>query len=275
MAHPPRLKTKLNEAGPGPTPAQVQARQRADTERKDVHHAAAAPGNITPGHPLPAVQPKAALPTTQDTRTPVQSYLDDIAPAAIVGRMLKFNGKESKYVTSDDDAEVDEETIFAALCDQTLVGWMRFNGEGQPPDRIMGSLYDGFQMPPRESLGDTDPAQWELGLSGTPNDPWQHHVYLVLQNPETDELFTFVTSSITGRRAIGTLLKHYDRVRKTDAGFYPLIKLKIGGFNHRDERIGWVPVPVLAIAGRVPRSDMAAPDPGGNGSLPFNDDIPY
>jgi hypothetical protein len=84
-----------------------------------------------------------------------------------------------------------------------------------------------------------------------------------------------VTSSVTGRRAIGNLLRHYDRVRKTDAAFYPLIRLKVGGFNHRDERVGWVPTPVLAVIGRIPRADMASPDGGSSADADLNDKLPF
>jgi hypothetical protein len=137
----------------------------------------------------------------------------------------------------------------------------------------MGLLYSDFRMPPRDSLGDNDAAAWELGLDGKPADPFQHHVYLVLENAETHEMFTFVTSSQTGRRAIGNLLKHFDRVQKTDAGHYPLVKLKTGGFTHRDERVGWVPVPVITVVGRIPRTDVAQPQGGGSDEL--NDKLPF
>lgn len=87
-----------------------------------------------------------------------------------------------------------------------------------------------------------------------------------------------MSGSVTGRRAIGTLLRHYDRTRKTDAGFYPLVKLRVGGFNHRDERIGWVSTPVFAVVGRTPREDLsgsAKVGPAGNAQAEFNDAIPY
>lgn len=208
-----------------------------------------------------------------DTRTSVQAYLDEVAPASIVGRMLKFT-KDGTFVTADDAEQISDEIEFAALCDQTLIGWIRFNGQGEPPERHMGLLYDSFVMPARETLGHDDPSSWEIGLSGQPQDPWQHHVYLVLQNVGTQELFTFVTSSQTGRRAIGNLLRHYDRVRKTDAGFYPLVRLKTGGFQHRDERIGWVPTPVFAVVGRLPRADAVQPEAGAS-STDLNDEIPF
>jgi hypothetical protein len=109
-------------------------------------------------------------------------------------------------------------------------------------------------MPKRESLGDTDVTQWEPGLSGAPEDPWHHQVCLVLQNVATKELYTFASTSVTGRRAVGNLLKHYDRMQRTNAGEVPVVRLKSGGFNHRDDRIGWVPVPVFAVVGRALRN---------------------
>ena len=117
----------------------------------------------------------------------------------------------------------------------------------------MGLLYDGFNMPKREELGDLDQADWPAGLSGAPEDPWQHHIYLVLQHADTAELFTFATSSMTGRRAVGNLLRHYDRMRRTHPNELPVIKLKVGGFQHRDERIGWVSQPCVTRA-RSPAS---------------------
>jgi hypothetical protein len=154
-----------------------------------------------------------------------------------------------------------------------MIGRVKFNGEGMPPDRHMGLLYDGFVMPPREMLGDTDEAKWEIGLDGKPQDPWQHHVYLVLQNGSTGELFTFTTSSSTGRRAVGNPLRHYDRLQKTHSDQYPVVRLKTGGFQHRDERVGWVNVPVFAVVGRAPKESAAKPDSSIGTDL--NDAIPY
>jgi hypothetical protein len=232
-----------------PTVDQVVAQQKADAEKQKARIEA----NV------PAAPPKSTAVATPDNRTSVQRYLDEVAPASIVGRMIKFS-KDGKSVTPDDGEAVSEETDFIALCDQTLIGRVRFNDEGRPPDRVMGLLYDGFNMPPRDSLGDTDKSKWQLGLDGKPEDPWQHHVYLVLQRGDTDELFTYVTSSPTGRRAIGNLLRHYDRMTRTNPDTFPVVRLKVGGFQHRDERVGWVPTPVFAVVGRVPRESAARPD---------------
>src|SRR5262249_45742578 len=109
--------------------------------------------------------------------------------------------------------------------------------------------------PERCDLGDNDESQWPTGIDGsTPLDPWQHQICVVLQKRETGEFYTFVTSSVTGRRACGQLLRHYDRMRRTNPDEWPLIKLKTGGFAHRDERIGWVSTPAFAVVGRIRRT---------------------
>src|SRR5262249_2248497 len=156
-----------------------------------------------------------------------------------------------------------EAAEFIALCDETLVGWIKFNRDKDsdaPPERVMGLLYDGFVMPSRISLGDNDQAQWEPGLSAEPEDPWHHQICLVLQNAETNDWFTYATTSLTGRRAVGNLLKHFDRMRRAGTDELPVVRLKSGGFNHKDDRIGWVSVPVFAIVGRAPRASAAKPD---------------
>jgi hypothetical protein len=196
-----------------------------------------------------------------DGRDPVQKYLDEVAPAGIAGRLIKFS-KEGAFVTADDGEPVPEDAEFIALCDETWVGRVKFDREnsGAPPIRVGGLLRDGVVPPPRESLGDTDPAQWPLGLSGAPEDPWLHQMLIPLQNTATRELFTFGTTSQTGRRAVGNLLKHYDRMRRDGTNELPVVRLKSGGFNHRDDRIGWVHVPVFVICGRAPRDSAIKPD---------------
>jgi hypothetical protein len=203
----------------------------------------------------------------------VQKYLDEIAPASIVGRLIKFS-KEGKFVTTDDGEPVNEDAEFIALCDQTLVGWIKFDREGDtPPERVQGILYDGFVMPKRETLGDMNEAEWPLGLSGMPTDPWQHQMAMVLQHTGTNELYTFSTTSTTGRRAIANLLRHYERMQRADSNELPVVRLRAGGFNHRDQKIGWVSVPVFAIVGRAPRDSAVKPDTSLAADL--EDEIPF
>ena len=220
----------------------------------------------------PAAKPALPAEMPPDTRTLVQRYLDNVAPATIVGRQIKST-KEHVFATADDGEPVADDIDHIGLCDQTMIGLVRFNGEGNAPDYRMGPLYDGFVMPDRAALGDTDPSQWETGLDGKPADPWRHFIYLVLQRGDTGEMFTYTTSSVTGRRAVGNLLKHYDRMQRTHPDMYPVVRLKVGGFAHRDERVGWVQVPVFAVVGRQPKDSAAKPD--GSLQADMSDEIPF
>jgi hypothetical protein len=249
-----------------PTPEQIRAEQKRQAEK-------GTPALEIVSVPATVVTAGTAV-EAPDNRTSVQRYIDEIAPpGSIVGRLVRFS-KEGRFVTSDDDAPVDEKAEFIVLCDQTLVGWIRFHADGEtPPDRIMGILYDGFVLPPREKLGDLDPAKWPIGLSGKPEDVWKHQNCVVLQQAETRELFTFATTSETGRRAVGNLLRHYERMKKTNADELPVVRLRAGGFNHRDARIGWVPTPMFAVVGRAPRDSAVKPDTSVAGDM--NDQVPF
>jgi hypothetical protein len=243
-----------------PTPGQIAVEQRQQAEKEYAGRKAALPAKAT-------VDTAVTIP---DNRTPEQKYIDEIAPSSIAGKLIKFS-KEGEFVVAETDEELSADDDYIALCDETLIGWIRFRDDA-PPDRYQGLLYDNFIMPERRALGDNDPNEWPLGLNQQPADPWQHQVCLVLQSPKTQELFTFATSSQTGRRAVGNLLRHYDRMRRTDKDSYPVVRLKPSGFVHRDERVGWVPVPAFAVVGHTPKSSAAVPDTSLSADL--NDELP-
>jgi hypothetical protein len=272
-------KSTIAQGRQPPSPEQIIAEQKRRAAGGLKSRTAVAPTATTAATPPAETQVPATVTNggnavaVPDNRTSVQQYLDEVAPASIVGRLIKFT-KEGTFATADDGALIPETAEFIALCDETLVGWIKFNGEGEPPDRVMGLLYDGFVMPPRDTLSDTDESQWGTGLDGKPDDPWKHQQCLVLQNTETKELFTFSTMSITGRRAVGNLLRHYDRMNRLNALLeLPVIRLRAGGYNHRDDRVGWVPVPVFVVIGRAPRDSAAVPDTSVSNDM--NDQIPF
>ena len=201
----------------------------------------------------------------------LSAYLAEVAPATMVGRLIKF--KDGGYITVDDGEPVPEGSEFIVLADATVVGWIRFRGPGESLDRVMGLPFDGFVPPPRTSLGDLDKARWEIGLDGEPDDCWKHQMAIVLQNTATQELFTFSVLNVTGRRAVATLLQHYRRMKQTNPDELPVIRLSKGGYNHRDKRVGWVDVPNLIVIGRAPRDSAAKPDTSLAADL--DDEIPW
>jgi hypothetical protein len=266
----------------GKTPEEIIAQQKEDAAQqrrqqaeRSNRHANVPPAivDVMPPVSLPAkVTPTVPATNVVDTRTPHQRYLDEVAPTAIVGRLVKFS-KDGLFVTSDDDQPIDADTDFFALADEVQIGWIKYGQEeGDETQRVAGLFYDGFALPPRASLGDLDESEWPPGLSGTPEDPWKHFQNLVLERVDTRELFTFSTASKTGRRAVGNLLKHYDRLQRAHPGDVPIVKLRPGGFNHTDPRIGWVPTPMFCVVGHASRNAAATPDtsPGGD----MNDEIP-
>ena len=210
------------------------------------------------------------LTTGIDNTTYVSRYLDEVAPTTTAGRTVKFT-KDGIFATTDDGTPLSEDKTFVALCDETLVGWIKFNGPGEPPERKCGLLFNGFKMPLRSELGDTDPTGWEKGLSGQPQDPWLHQMCLVLQECDSGELYTFVSTSNTGRRAIANLLRTYERLRVKDE--VPLVKLKVSGFEHRDARVGWVKVPAFVVVGRTSRDSAFRSAPTAQEIL--DDAIPF
>jgi hypothetical protein len=134
-------------------------------------------------------------------------------------------------------------------------------------------VYKGFVMPKRESLGDLDPTQWPQGLSGQPSDPWQHQMSMVLQNTDTQALYTFSTSSQTGRRAVTNLMAHFNRMQTRDPDAYPVVRLKPSGFEHKDSRVGFVHTPSFVVVGRAPKNSAAKPDTSIEADM--NDALPF
>jgi hypothetical protein len=219
---------------------------------------------------LPATR-QAALPATPDHRSARQRYLDEVAPSGIVGRLIKFDGKEGKFIFVDTEETISDAEDFVALADQTLAAYVKFQPD-QSPLRIGGLLYaQDFTLPSRDQLGDTDPRKWEIGLSGRPEDPWREELMVVLKRPPTMELLTFTTMSKTGRRAVGNLLKHYDRLQVAGPGSFPVVRLKPGGYQ--DSRYGWVHVPNFVVVGVSPGHTAAIPDTSLKAQL--NDEIGF
>jgi hypothetical protein len=247
-----------------PTPEEVIAQQKIDAARskqQQTDAARAAQQQKAAPAKVPAVKPAATPPVAvpPDNRTPLEKYLDEIAPASFPGQLIKFS-KEGTFVRTSDGEAVDTDHDLVALCDETLVGWIKFSGEeGMPPERVQGLLYSGFVKPDRATLGDNDATQWPIGVSGAPTDPWLHQMALVLEDRATHDLLTFATTSDTGRRAVGNLLKHFERLKRTHPDHYPVVRLKSGGFHSKKPGVGWVHTPVFAVIGRAPKAAAVVP----------------
>ena len=218
-----------------PTPEQIVAQQKADAARQKRERQDTLPGILN------------KAPAVPDTRNAAEKLADTVAPSFMRGPPIKFDGKAGRFVLAGSD--LDETTRYAALLREMWSGHIKFNGEGEQPTRIGGLPYDGFEMPPRESLGDLGADEWPAGLDGKPSDPWLHQMLIPLQNIETAEIFTFQTTSPTGRTAVGALMRAYNRMRRTHPNETPIVQLKASSYEHRT--FGKVNIPSFAIVGRT------------------------
>jgi hypothetical protein len=250
----------------GRTPEEIAEDQREQAAKLKAAKVATAnvPATVT-------ATPPATLET--DSRSPVERYIDEICPTGIAGQMMKFT-REGQFVIAETKEEISSDRDFVALCAETLIGYIKFSEqEDEPPERRQGLLYQGFVLPPRQSLGDNNPEDWPLGLSGQPEDPWKHQMYLVLQDPQSEALFTFITASVTGRRAVGNLLRHYDRLRRNHPDANPIVRLRPSGFMSKRKGVGWVHTPSFVVMGHTGKTPTAVPKT--DAASDMNDQIPY
>src|SRR5262245_32911020 len=254
------------------TTAQELARQKADAEREREARLAAKrrvvaqqPAAKQPQDEIERLTNQAVAPAkatsvaVPDTRDPRDQYLDRVAPATIVGRPMKFDTNEGRYVARDNDEEIDKDVSLIAHCDQTVIGWRRFHGKGEQPSYIVGMWYDGYVPPERDDLPDRHESTWEISeLTGRPDDPWKEINWVVLQRIDTGEFFTFEASARTHISGVGALLRHYRRSEKRYPGQYPVVRLGLSGWD-KGPPVGWVHKPQFIVVGHTAKDDATVP----------------
>jgi hypothetical protein len=93
-----------------------------------------------------------------------------------------------------------------------------------------------------------------------------------LQDTKTGELLIFGTSSITGRRACDSMISMCARMQRVEPNYYPIVRLEVSGFEHRDERIGWVKTPSFTRIGKALKADVSVTM---TGTDEMEDSIPF
>lgn len=183
------------------------------------------------------------------------AYGDATTQRTIVGDLLKFS--KGEYLRGKDGDEVAEGTELVANMDELMVGWIRWEG-GKPTDHVMGKVGEGYVPPKRNTLGDDDEARWEVDeSSGQPRDPWQFSNYLIMKEPDSDQLFTFTTSSRGGINAVGDLCKRYGKEMRQRPNDFPIVSLDVDSYRHPNKAYGKIFVPVLRIAGWSAKTGFA------------------
>jgi hypothetical protein len=248
-----------------PTPEQITIQQKRQAENDLAKRKAALP----PGVPAASVPVKAATTAVAlpDNRTAAEVYVDNVSPSFMPGPLVKFDGKAGQFVLASSGDALDPMKRYIARLPDMWIGWIKFNGEGEPPNRVGGLLYDGYVMPPRAALGDNDESEWPLGLDDKPTDPFLHQQLIPIQDAGTWEILCFGTTSPTGRTAVGALLRAYNRMRRANPNDVPIIQLVPSSYQHRT--FGKVNIPRFVICGKTHYDAISDPEP----ELPLGDDL--
>jgi hypothetical protein len=117
------------------------------------------------------------------------------------GTLLRFN--KGQFIAGKGD-RIPDGARFIACMNGLQAGWTHWR-EGRPDDHKMVYVADGTPPATRAELGDQDSEMWEIDRDGKAKDPWQFANHLPLRDPDTGELYTFVTSSRGGLSAVGRL----------------------------------------------------------------------
>jgi hypothetical protein len=205
----------------------------------------------------------------------IDNELDNLANAAMndagFQKMLKF--KKGDYFC--DGQEIARGTQMIAQCLAWTKKWIKF-WDRRVAEKHIYRVIKGELAPDRDQMSDLDTSLWQNGLDNKPTDPWVLQYLLPMEDPETGEIYIFVTSSTGGRIAISELVDKYVAKRKRDPALgQPLIRLQktmmpTGGFGN-------VPRPLFEIisydtGGTAPMREVAAETLS---NADMDDEIPF
>jgi hypothetical protein len=201
-----------------------------------------------------------ALAKTNATANPFAEYAAALAARRIDGKLLKF--VKGDYLAGSEGALIETGTALVAVMNSLTVGWQKWLNM-RPVDSVMGLISENFKPPRRNELGDENSATWETDADGDLKDPWQFINNTVFVSPDMEEVYTFTTSSRGGFGAIGKLCASH---AKAPAGKYPLVRLAVDSYPHRDKSRGRVKIPVfefVELVASAPFDEALARSRGG------------
>jgi hypothetical protein len=194
-----------------------------------------------------------AVTVTGNGKAPVNAltkFANEIARSPFDGTILRFNKGEWLSGTGDFPGRISIGTEMIVAIDSLKHGWVKWVDQ-KPVEVRMGLVVENFEAPPRGELSDPFEENWPKDDDGQPVDPWARTIHIVLRartladgaNDE-DGLYTFITTSAGGRRAIADLCKQ--AAKHLDQN--PIIALEKGSYKNVKKRLN-VEVPILKIVG--------------------------
>jgi hypothetical protein len=201
----------------------------------------------------------------QGGRNAYQQVKTETQATNIEGLLLRFT-KQGDWIAGPVDKEIDiaEGTEMIAGMNLFVRGWQKWEGN-KPTESRMGLVSEGYQPPLRDELGDLDKAQWEeIGDPPQRRDPWQETFMCLMLDRKTEQVYTFSTSSKSGRTAIGEVSGAYgDRIQDgEDADEMPIVALESSSYKH--SVYGKIMIPVFRLTGEwvkptTPKKEAAKP----------------
>lgn len=195
------------------------------------------------------------------------------------GDYIQLNGQTGAWSRGFDKEPIGATTSFLCNMNELHVGWIKMV-DGKTDDRRIGRVFDGYQRPPRETLGDLDERRWPFNRKGEREDPWKEAIYLPMRCLDDGESVVFAPLNMTGRRELAKFIKVYCRANRK--GRYPVVSLETRSFENQSggqtyvpvfRILGWefwdgepaptpapVQVPIAPAAAAPPQKALAAPD---------------
>jgi len=160
--------------------------------------------------------------------------------------VLHMKYQKGAYNAGAEGVEIPIGTHMLANLPLVENGWLKWQG-GTVVEQRMQLVSDG-SYPYREDLPDLDSRLWEVDeATGRPMDPWVESYKLPLRDVETQQDYSFSTSSFGGRKAVGQAIWTWRKAVKAGQTGCPIIVLGTDTYKHR--KYGLVHFPVLPIVG--------------------------
>jgi len=191
-------------------------------------------------------------------------YLAAASRALSESNFLKF--QKGVYVYGVDDEELPIGTLLVPNMPEAKAGWLKWQS-GEVVDEKMAPFSAGGYAY-REDLGDLDRDAWAVDDDGRPTDPWSETFTLPFKDPAMGQEFTFTTSSVGGRRAVGKLVQAWRYGLSRGESGLPIVEIGTDSYKHR--KYGKVDFPTLTIKRWADEADLMAGD-----AVELDDSLPF
>src|SRR5262249_32614549 len=136
----------------------------------------ASPSMVTTTVASPATVPQDWL----DELTRIQQSVAQLGrPSFIFGRFFKFRKGDWAFIGGEKE-KIPDRSGWSGMMTEPRHGWRKFvvvtteDGDIKSvPEYRVGKISEGWEVPPRESLGDMDQSKWKIGLNNKIEDPWK------------------------------------------------------------------------------------------------------